>query len=157
MSEREQRYPVLLAYLQVYGEHQLLGDTIEGSEIVRTVMSAIDSVTSSILMTMDLAEELRSPLPADYHSLLSRKLDEGVRISRVGFGTEQEFLQIAQIRSYPSENFTFIHNPNMKDYQRMILIDRAILFFRHNGVFSRSTHLTTINQFLQYFSSVAQP
>lgn len=156
MPEHELRNKRLSEYLQLVGEQKQQGHAIEGAEIVKSVMGAINSASSNILMTMDLTEELNSPLPANYHLLLSQKLDRGVRITRVGFGTEQEFLQVAQTRSFPSENFTFKHNPNLEEYQRMILLDGTILFFRYNGVFFRSTDPSLIEQFQQYFSSVSK-
>ncbi len=70
MLEQEQHsvqqtpYEVLLTYLQSTGGHESLGDIIEGAQIVHTVMDAVDGATSNILMTMDLAEEVNSPLPS---------------------------------------------------------------------------------------------
>lgn len=163
MTEQEGQYSlspykVLLEYLQssVAEENKAFEDSIDETEIVHTVMSAVGGSTTSIWMTMDLAEELISSLPTSYHLLLSQKLDKGIRITRVGFGTEQEFLQIAQTRSFPSENFTFIHNPNMSDYQRMILLDEGTLFFRYGGVFFRSIDPTMVEKFQLYFLSVSR-
>lgn len=163
MLEQEQRHPlhktpheVLLAYLQAYEGHQLLGDIIEGTDIIRTVMSTVMTATSSIVMTMNIPEELNSPLPTDYHLLLSQKLEEDIEITRIGFGTEQEFLKVAQTHSFPLGKFTFKHNPDLEEYQRMILIDGAVLFFRHDTIFFRSTDPTLIEQFQQYIFLVSR-
>ena len=129
---------------------------ITGNEIVRTVMNEVGSAENSIVMTMDMAEELGSPLPVAYHELLGTRLREGVQITRVGFGTPQDAEQIAQTRTFDSPYFTFLQNDNATDYQRMILVDGNTLFFRYNGVFYRSTDGDIIEHFKQYFREIAQ-
>lgn len=125
---------------------------VEGEEIVHAVMGTVGKAISEIKMTMDLAEEISQPLPEAYHQLLLAKLDDGVQISRVGFGTKEDFQMISQLHGFNSPNFKFAHNPNLQEYQRMILVDNNTLFFRHNNVFHRTTDVELIAKFQSYLS-----
>ncbi|MCG2689980.1 histidine phosphatase family protein [Candidatus Parcubacteria bacterium] len=61
------------------------------TNVLQEVMRVVGSAKEEILATMDLGEELEKPLSAEYFSLLSKKIQEGVIVKRLAFGTKAEF------------------------------------------------------------------
>ncbi len=54
-------------------------------------MSIVKLAKQEILATMDIAEELKKPLPLEYFFLLDKKMREGITIKRLAFGTVTQF------------------------------------------------------------------
>lgn len=127
---------------------------IESSHIKELVMQSIASATNEILATMDMAQEINQPLPDTYYDLLSQKLEQGVVIKRVGFGTESEFEKIRNDHPSGSPNLLFKHIHRLKNYQRMITIDGRLLYFGVGDQFFKTEYLPIINAFKEYFISL---
>ena len=104
-----------------------------------------------ILATMLLYEEIQSPLPASYFQLFEKKRKEGVVIKRLGFGKKQDCDTLKERIGTVKENYSFRYYTHTDKYQRLILIDRKILFFGVAKHFFQSTYKPMIELFLQYF------
>ncbi|MDP2951613.1 MAG: hypothetical protein Q8N55_04490 [bacterium] len=125
------------------------------SDILQKVMEIVMLAKQEILATMDLSEELEKPLPAEYFFLLSRKMQEGVVVKRLAFGTDSNFKTFNNKNDIRSENYECVLATN-KNYKRMILIDRKYLFFAKETRGRRNFFFTTekkcVKEFLDYFS-----
>lgn len=127
--------------------------SIPSGKIVSNVMKAVKNAEKEILTTMLLSEELKNPLPETYHRLLVKKTNLGVRIERLGFGSKEAYNQINSLHVF-SQNYNMKHIRNEKRYQRMIIIDKKILFFNIEGNFFTSTYEPLVKAFVTYFKSV---
>lgn len=132
---------------------------VSSARILETVMDAVRSAQRLIYTTMDVREELEHPLPEEYFFLLNQKLNEGVKIHRVGFGSP-EAIQIFLNRNPLSHpNYQFTANTTSV-YKRMILIDDKNLFFAigtgHDRRFYKTTDLDMIFEYRSYFLTASK-
>lgn len=132
---------------------------VPSAHILETVMDAVRSAQRLICATMDVSEELEHPLPEEYFFLLNQKLDEGVKIHRVGFGSSKVIQTFLDRNLMDHPNYRFTANTTSA-YQRMILLDGEVLFFaigtgqdRH---FYKTTEPGTISEYLSYFLQVGR-
>lgn len=126
---------------------------VDKLNILKQVMSKVGIAKAEILSTMNLFEELKTPLPLEYFFLLNKKMQEGVVIKRLAFGTKSEFQKFNKRHSVKYKNYICILSKS-KDYRRMILIDRKYLFFvdiKNSSNFFFTTDQSRINNFLAYF------
>lgn len=117
------------------------------------VLESLQGVRDRILATMDLAEEVATPLSADYHQTVADKIKAGIKVYRLGFGTQKDFLEITRRYSmYPSDNpnYRFQRIGDTNAYQRMNLIDDN-LFFKTDSGFYFSQNAEVIAAFTTYF------
>lgn len=121
--------------------------------IVLDVKRSVKKAEREIIATMFLSEELKNPLPEPYHKLLQKKTLEGVFLVRLGFGTKEAYNQINSLYKF-SKNYRFLHSTKVKSYQRLILIDRKVLFFGVDKVFFKSKYKPLIEAFLKYFEAI---
>lgn len=121
--------------------------------VVSRVKKAVNNAQKEILATMLLSQELENPLPKSYHSLLVKKTLEGVKLQRLGFGTKEEYNQINSLYLF-SKNYNIKHVVHTKKYQRMIVVDRKILFFGVEDSFFTATYRPLILAFVAYFESL---
>lgn len=98
-------------------ENPMIIEEVKPDQIISTVMSSVEEAREQVRMSMLLAEELHAPLPPAYHQLLRQKLAEGIKITRIGFGSREDHDAISQKLELDSENFTFLHNPDVEQYQ----------------------------------------
>lgn len=78
---------------------------------------------------MDLAEELKFPLPKSYHQLIFTKAKKGVNIKRLGFGRVKDFNSLDKNFSI-IKNLFFVYAGSLKNYQRMLIVDRKQAIFK---------------------------
>lgn len=130
---------------------------VSSDHILSWVLEAVRSARRLIRTTMDLEEEERKPLPEAYFFLLQQKLQEGVQLDRVGFGSSEAtrlFLQKHPF-SHPRYHFS-THQKGL--YRRMILIDDTRLFFAKEEQNNRRFFITDdpeiISDYLSYFMRV---
>ncbi|MEN9407489.1 MAG: hypothetical protein RLZZ455_705 [Candidatus Parcubacteria bacterium] len=127
---------------------------IEQTVIVDEVMRAVRNATKCIYATMLLSQELQSPLPKTYHDLLGRKIKEGVKVYRVGFGARGEYNTFAlSSKNLDSKSYSFRYLNKVSEYQRMLCIDEKKLFFGVDGSFFTSEYKPLVKVFMQYFNS----
>ena len=134
-----------------------MGNTtqIKKENIRKKVISEIKKAKKEVLATMDIAEELASPLPVEYFSLLEKKHKQGIQIKRVIFGSTKEYKYfLKQIRD---KNLFFTgRHTNSKNYKRMIIIDDTRLFFRkkvkNKTIFYFTTHDEYLKEYKRYFN-----
>lgn len=125
---------------------------INKKDIFGLVKREIKSAKKEIVATMLLREERESPLPNSYHALLKKKLGAGVQIKRLGFGRKVDYTVIKQRLVMPSKNYQFRYTSLVLRYQRLLIIDRKMLFFGMDGVFFQSSHKPLVEVFFQYFT-----
>ena len=124
---------------------------IEGKKVLSLVQKAVSNAKREVLATMFLSEEIISPLPKSYHNLLRKKLKEGVRIKRLGFGSKVDYNLINKTYFVNSRNYFFRYTKKVEDYQRLIIIDRKKIFFNVDGIFFESDNHQIVNIFSSYF------
>jgi len=103
-------------------------EEVETPKILQKAMSIVRSAEREILATMDLTEEIKAPLPTEYFSLLEEKMGMGVQVTRLAFGSLDEFKLLLERLKVKSANYKCILAAS-KDYKRMLLIDGKHLLF----------------------------
>jgi hypothetical protein len=142
------------SFIQLVNHKSEVVEEIPPNQIVTQVMNAVSQAKTDLMMTMHLQEELTKPTPHSYHELVSRKLEEGIEVTRFGFGTTSEYVAIANVLDIDNSSYQFIHNADITDYRRCILIDDKKLFFKINDVFYSTTDQELIILVKQYLNSV---
>lgn len=120
-------------------------------EVVNVVKKKVGKAKKEILATMLLSEEILSPLPDSYHALLVERVNSGVVLKRIGFGTKKDYTIIKSKYLIESNRYKFKYITNIKKYQRMIIIDKQNLFFGVNGTFFHSAYKPLVIAFRKYF------
>lgn len=127
---------------------------IKTSNILQKVIDIVRLAKQEILATMDLNEELEKPLSAEYFFLLNRKMQEGVAVKRLAFGTKTELETFNGKYDIKSENYECVL-ARSNNYKRMLLVDRKYLFFATDIEGRRSFFFATekecIKKFFDYF------
>lgn len=126
-------------------------EVVDPAQILSRVTETVALSGKEILTTILLADELATRLPFSYHQLLKAKANDGVQITRIGFGSEEDALKFDYIYTLGSSNYFFVSNPNVGQYQRMIIIDRKNLFFRVGDTFVHSNHRPLVEAFRERF------
>lgn len=127
---------------------------IPKKNILKEVMRAVRSALKEILATMDLMEEIKNPLPKSYFLLLQKKIDDGITIKRLAFGTKAEFMAIKKRHAIKDPRYQ-MRLAKTRMYKRMILIDRQSLFFAMGDAEKRKFFFASdpplIKKFSRYF------
>ncbi len=98
------------------------------TKILATAMRLVRSAWKTIRATMNAAEEIEHPLPQKYFLLLQKKMDSGILIRRLGFGSKKDFSRIND-RIEISHPYYQFHRAKSRNYMRMLLIDDSKLMF----------------------------
>ncbi|MEK7186180.1 MAG: hypothetical protein AAB675_02350 [Patescibacteria group bacterium] len=130
--------------------------SIDRKKIVECVRKEVKKANKEIIVTMLLSEEIENPLPRSYHTLLQKKVQQGILVKRLGFGTKEEYNQINFMYKFNSKNYIFRYEADINYYQRLIIIDGKLLFFGVDDMFFQSSYKQLIEAFLSYFSSVSK-
>lgn len=124
-------------------------------KILSTALSLVRGAKTEILATMNFKEELIHPLPEEYFLLLKQKIDNGVKLTRVGFGTNSEYIKFSTKRPITSKNYSLILAKD-NNYQRMLMVDcnKMILArnFKNQKKFFFSNNPKIIKKYLDYFN-----
>lgn len=129
----------------------MLFKQIDKKDILRIVKENVGKAKKEILATMSLREELNNPLPVSYFDLLKKKVNEGIFLKRLGFGTKEEYNKVKKRIRFHKENYIFRFFPKTLDYQRLIVIDGKKLFFGKNDIYFKSIYKPLIKIFSDYF------
>ena len=129
---------------------------INAPDILQKVLSVISQASMDILATMKLSEEIANPISKEYYKLLEKKMNEGVFLSRVVFGLENDLREFEKRCPHKVNRYKCIH-AKTQNYQRMILIDRKWLFFAIDDImgerkFFFSENHICIKAFERYFN-----
>ena len=121
--------------------------------IFSKAISILRNARHEIFATMDLAEELSSPLPQEYFFLLKRKAGQKVKIHRLAFGTQKDWRAFLASHKgdFTSPNYQSRQAP-LRGYQRMLLVDDTRLLFAHETEQGRRYFYTTNREWIGYFS-----
>lgn len=141
-----------LQYLDLHSlKINMIFKIINKKEILREVKKSISLAKEEVLATMLLKDELRDPLPAFYFHLLRKKVYGGIFLKRLGFGTKEEYNKIKERNKLENNNYEFRYIIQESEYQRLIIIDRKMIFFGIEGLYFTSKHKSLIKIFLDYF------
>lgn len=102
---------------------------VQKKRVFSTAMKLARSARREIIVTMDVDEEMQSPLPSTYDRLIARKVREGVVVKRFGFGSKRTFTKLA--KQYTG--IQFVYAGDMRVYQRMLIVDRKRGMFELGG------------------------
>lgn len=130
---------------------------IDSQNILKTAMAMVRSARSTIRMTMEAREELESPIPEPYFALLREKMEAGVMVTRVGFGDEKDFEELASRVRIDSPQYAFVKTRS-DDYRRMLLVDdRKLLYSRTDATGKHvfySEDSAHISEYVHYFETL---
>lgn len=102
---------------------------ISNRKVFAKAINLVGKAEKEILVTMDVDEERKRPLPQGYHNLIAKKCQEGVLVTRIGFGTKEAFYALRRI--HPRKpNFIFIYGGPARGYQRMLVVDKSAALCR---------------------------
>lgn len=118
--------------------------------VLLTAMRLLRSAQKEIVTTMDVDEELRSPLPHAYHRLIARKVGEGIVVKRFGFGSKQSFAKLT--KKYTG--IRFIYAGSMRNYQRMLVVDRKKALFALGGIVYMTDFVPLIESLVKYIKII---
>lgn len=131
----------------------MLIKNIHRNKIIEEVKRELLNAKKEILVTMLLKEEVENPLPLSYHSLLQKKTREGICLVRLGFGLKEEYNYLSKKYSY-GNNYTFIFIKDIRKYQRMIIIDDSVVYFKIGKSFFKTNNAFVVKAFRSYFNSL---
>lgn len=129
-------------------------EQVPQSEIVATVMGIVSQAKEEVKMTMHLSEEKDTPLNQDYHDLIKRKVAEGIKITRIGFGSQEDFTFMEEKLGIQGASYVFKRHPNVANYQRFIMVDGEFLFFKFEDSYYRTQDVSAIQQLQAYFDRI---
>lgn len=126
--------------------------TVDKKDILRLVTKEVKRSRKEILAAMLLREERQNPLPGSYHALLKNKLKDGVKIKRLGFGSRVDYTVVNNKLAMKVNHYQFKYLSRNSAYQRLLIIDRKILFFGVDGMFFQSSYKPLVEVFYKYFN-----
>ena len=130
---------------------------IPAKKVKSLAKKMVKRADKSLLVTMLMAEELKSPLPKSYHDLILKKTrKDHVLVNRIGFGKESEFKKLSKIFDYKSKLFNFFYLKNIKLYQRMLIRDKKEAIFalnlnKNKKVYFYSNYQPLVESLVAYF------
>jgi hypothetical protein len=102
---------------------------INKKSAVQNAMRLVRGSAKSIYMTMDMQEEIDSPLPKTYHDLIEQKAKRGIQIHRYMYGKKTIFNKMMKLY----KGVKIYYGGTLNNYQRMLIIDKRIGMFGLNG------------------------
>lgn len=102
---------------------------IQKDKIIKKALSLLKRAKERIDTTMDLKEELISPLPMAYHENLAKLSKREVVVSRYTYGGRKNYEKMKKM--YPTINTYYMGK--MELYQRMLIIDESFGLFALSG------------------------
>ncbi|EKD87113.1 MAG: hypothetical protein ACD_37C00033G0003 [uncultured bacterium] len=123
---------------------------VNKKEILKEVEDHLSRTENEILATMLLREEIEKPIPNSYKKLLNRKTEEGIKLIRLGFGSKEEYNMLSRKLVY-KKNYSFFLIEKVESYQRMIILDSKIVFFKAGKNFFKSNYKPVVKVFKDYF------
>ena len=128
---------------------------IKSAFILQKAMFIVNLAKREILATMNLAEEIKTPLPLEYFFLLEKKIKEGVKITRLAFGEPSELKIFNKKHKIKSKNYRCFLSTT-KNYKRMLMVDGKHLLFaigvQNKRKFFYTKNPQIIKKFSNYFS-----
>jgi len=107
-------------------------EEVPKEKIIETALNLINKSKKSINMTMDMSDEINSPLPKQYYKQLRFNLKRGIKINRYVYGSKKLIKKIKNL--YPEIKIHF--GGKIILYQRMLIIDKRLgIFSLNNKVF----------------------
>jgi len=119
---------------------------IINTNAVSNAMRLIKSAHQEIIATMDMGEEIRSPLPKRYHDLLLRKAKEGMTVKRFGFGSSMMYVKLA--KKYVG--IKFFYGGRVSSYQRMLIVDQKRAMFGVGGLIFYTDFPPLVDSLVKY-------
>lgn len=121
-------------------------DQILKKKAVGLAKKLVAGAKKEIIATMNVDEEVAHPLPQFYHDLLTKKVYEGIRVTRYGFGSIRMFKKLK--RRYPV--IGFLYAGSLKHYQRMLIVDKKHGMFGLGGKIFYTEYASLALHFVKY-------
>ncbi|MCX6793561.1 MAG: hypothetical protein NTY06_00465 [Candidatus Gottesmanbacteria bacterium] len=118
--------------------------------ILLTAMRLFRSAHKEVITTMDMDEEMQSPLPPAYHRLVASKAGKGIVVRRFGFGSKRAFTTLA--KHYAGIQFVYAGTKNT--YQRMLVVDRKRAMFGLGGTIFYTEFIPLIESLVKYIQII---
>lgn len=93
---------------------------IATSKVLSKAMSLVASAQKEVVVTMDVDEELKYPLPKEYHALIEQQANKRRVVRRYGFGSKSAFNKMEREHT----GVLSFYVGRRRQYQRMLVIDR---------------------------------
>lgn len=116
--------------------------------ILNTAISLVNSAEKEIFVTMNVDEEIMTPLSLKYQKAIINATDRGVHIVRYGYGSMKNFREIKKL--YQAQNVTFEFAGDLTKYQRMLTVDKKRGIFKLNSNVFYSQFPLLIESLVQY-------
>lgn len=130
-------------------------EEVSSSKILRSAIFLVEKAKKEILATMDLTEEIKSPLPSEYLFLLKKKIETGTKIIRLAFGTRGEFKIFDKRCRIKNKNYMCVLRKK-KNYKRMLLVDGKYLLFAVDNKKEKKFFYTRDPKYIEKFSDYFQ-
>lgn len=121
---------------------------IRSDDVLECAIGLIQGARTSIIVTMDVDEELLSPLSGTYRDLITKQYQNGLIVMRYGFGSNQSFTTLATRTKIP-----FVYAGRF-GYQRMLIVDRERGLFRLGNTVYRTEYEPLASSLVKYAESV---
>ncbi|HUW22331.1 MAG TPA: hypothetical protein VMW41_06745 [Candidatus Bathyarchaeia archaeon] len=108
---------------------------------------------------MMMKEELKA-ISDEYLGLIRRKIQEGVLIERIGFGSQKDYEKaLVQLGLRPFKNFYFKYCPDLRKAQRLLVSDKKEMIFavymdQEKKLVFYTKYKPLIRVFLAYFKEI---
>lgn len=123
---------------------------IGASDILQKVIFVIRQANIDILATMKLSEEISNPISAEYFKLLEKKMNEGVFLFRIAFGSMGDLCEFEKRCPNRAAKYKCVLT-RTQNYQRMLLVDHRWLFFAIDTGGERKFFFTEDNVCIEVF------
>ncbi len=123
---------------------------VQKETVLNKALALVRGAEKEILVTMDVDDEVRAPLPTQYHTLLETKARRGVKITRYGFGSKRGFHALQHEGSFVH----FLYAGSIRRYQRMLVIDNKRGLFKIADIVCYTEFTPLITALVDYISMV---
>jgi hypothetical protein len=121
---------------------------LEPEKVIDTALFLVSDAKAEITATMNVNEEVRLPLTAEYHLAITEVISRGVKVIRFGYGKKENFGALKKI--YKTQKIEFKYAGKLDTYQRMLIIDRKKGIFKLNDTVFYTEFLPLVQSLVKY-------
>lgn len=131
-------------------------ECVPTSAIVGRALRLVHEAQRRLRATELLTSPLR-PLPQEYMLAVQEKLDAGVILERIAFGTKEQFAAFQKLGFVKGPQY-LLRRADAKHFQRMLIVDdREMLFAVDIGgsqLFFYTDEAPLVSEFVHYFETM---
>jgi hypothetical protein len=133
---------------------------IPEEKVFKKALSLVKKAKKNLYLGMIMKEEVKNT-SIEYLNLLKRKIKEGIKIKRIGFGNKKEYqkaLEQLGLKALP-KNFIFKQCSDHNKFQRLLIVDEKEMLFAaylnsKNKIVFYTKCKPIIEGFIKYFQKV---